>query len=84
MTIILQKDMEQNKIQALVKVGRQIISMISLEIAGNLHKKRTTPSTELAEEATVVAMVLAVWLLVVAVTFLPLPAATLVLALLYI
>ena len=77
-------DMEVIKIQALVKTGRQIISMILLETVGNLHKKRTTPATELAEEAAITAMALAIRLLVVTATILPTPAAIVVLALLYI
>ena len=77
-------DMEVSKIQDIVKVGRQIISMTLLETVLNLPKKRKAPASELAEEATMATMVLAVWLLVVAATFLPSPAATLVLALLYI
>ena len=80
--IILQMDMEQNKIQALVKVGRQIIYMTLLETVGNLPKKRATTITELAEEATIASLALTVRLLVVASAFLP--AAAMVLALLYI
>ena len=77
-------DMEVNKIQALVKVGRQIISMTLLETGGNLPKKRSAPATELTEEATVTALALTVRLLTVAATILPAPIATVVLALLYI
>ena len=72
------------QIQDIVKVGRQIISMILLEIAWNGHKKRTTPTTELTEEATLTTMALTVRLLFVSTSFLPSPAATMVLALLYI
>ena len=74
--------MEQNKIQALVKVGRQIISMTLLETVGNLPKKRSAPSAELTEEATISTVALTIRLLVVAAAILP--AAVLVLALLYI
>ena len=76
--------MEQSKIQDIVKVGRQIISMILLEIAMNLSKKRTAPTSELSEEATMTAMVPAIQLLAVAAAFLPAPTATMVPALLYI
>ena len=86
--IILQMDMEQNKIQALVKVGRQIIYMTLLEIVMNLPKKRVAPESELAEEATVAALALTVRLLTVLAftptSMLPTPVATVVLALLYI
>ena len=41
-------DMEASKIQAIVKVGRQIISMISLEIAVNGPKKCSATNTMLA------------------------------------
>ena len=77
-------DMEVNKIQALVKVGRQIIYMTLLEIVLNLPKKRTAPAAELAEEAAVTAMALTVQLLTVATAVLPTPIAPMVLALLYI
>ena len=77
-------DMEVYKIQDIVKVGRQIISMILLEIAMNLPKKRTAPAAELAEEATIATVALTVRLLFVATAFLPTPAAAMVLALLYI
>ena len=81
---MMQQDMEVRKIQALVKVGRQIIYMTLLEIAGNGPKKRTTPATELAEEAAITAVALAIRLLTVATAILPTPTAALVLALLYI
>ena len=84
MIIILQQDMEQSKIQALVKVGRQIIYMTLQETVGNLHKKRATPAAELSEEATFSAMALAIRLLFGATTLLPTPSAAMVLALLYI
>ena len=77
-------DMEQNKILDLVKVGRQTMSMILLEIVTNIPKKRSTPAAELAEEATIATMALTFRLLFVASTVLPAPAAILVLALLYI
>ena len=76
--------MEVNKIQALVKVGRQIISMTLLEIAWNLPKKRAAPTTELSEEASIAAMALEIQLLIVSTTILAAPAATMDLALLYI
>ncbi len=50
----------------------------------NLPKKRTAPSAELSEEATVATMVLALRFLVVAAAILPSSSATMVLALLYI
>ena len=84
---MMQQDMEVNKILDLVKVGRQIIFMISLEIAMNLPKKRTAPASELTEEAalaTMASVALALRLLIVTTTFLPSPAAARVLALLYI
>ena len=68
----------------IVKVGRQIISMTLLETVGNLPKKRTTPTAELAEEAAITTMALTVRLLFVTATILPSPTAALVLALLYI
>ena len=77
-------DMEQNKIQVRVKVGRQIIYMTLLEIVLNLPKKRTAPAAELAEEAAISAMALAFRLLTVATAILPAPTAAMVLALLYI
>ena len=83
--IMMQQDMEAGKIPALVKVGRQIISMTLLEIAGNGHKKRA--AAELSEEAAMTTMALApIQHLFVAATVLPTPTptATLVLALLYI
>ena len=69
-------DMGKNKIQDLVKVGRQIISMILLEIAMNVPKKRAilpapTPTAELAEEASLAAVVLTVRLLPVSAAILP-------------
>ena len=76
--------MEQSKIQDIVKVGRQIISMILLEIAMNLSKKRTAPTSELAEEAALATMVLTIQLLAVTTAILPAPAAPMVPALLYI
>ena len=76
--------MEVNKILDLVKVGRQTMSMISLEIVTNIPKKRTAPTTELAEEAAITAVVLAFRLLFVTTAILPTPTALLVLALLYI
>jgi len=76
-------DMEQSKIQDIVKVGRQIISMTLLETVGNLPKKRTTPPTELAEETTIATVALSIRLLGVSTTFLPAPIAAMVLALLY-
>ena len=82
--IVLQQEQEVNKIQDLVKVGRQIISMISLEIAMNLPKKRTSPTTELSEEAAMATVALSVRLLTVTASLLPAPAASVVLALLYI
>ena len=77
-------DMEQNKIQALVKTGRQIIYMTLLETVGNLPKKRSAPATELAEEAALATMALTVRLLFVTTSVLPAPTAIMVLALLYI
>ena len=78
--------MEVSKIQALVKVGRQIISMILLETVGNLPKKRSASTSELTEEAAFTTMALTtIRLLTVATSVLPTPpTATLVLALLYI
>ena len=60
--------------------------MILLEIAGNGHKKRAAPTSELTEEATITAMALSIRLLVVTTAILPspTPTATMVLALLYI
>ena len=84
MIIILQQDMEVRKIQALVKVGRQIISMTLLEIVMNSHKKRTTPTAELAEEASVASVALSFQLLIVSTAILPTSTASIVLALLYI
>ena len=83
MIIILQQDMEVYRIQALVKVGRQIIYMTLPETVGNLHKKRTAPATELSEGA-LSTMALTIRLLTVASAILPTPVATMVLALLYI
>ena len=76
--------MEQSKIQDIVKVGRQIISMTLPETVLNLPKKRTTPATGLSEEVAIATMALAIRLLIVATTVLPAPAAFIVLALLYI
>ena len=77
-------EMDINIILDIVKVGRQIISMTLLEIVMNLHKKRTAPTAEFAEEATITARALAIRLLPVATAVLPTPTTTLVLALLYI
>ena len=81
---MMQQDMEVNKILDLVKVGRQIISMTLLETVWNGPKKRTAPATELAEEAAITAVALAVRLLAVTAAVLPAPTAAMVLALLYI
>ena len=77
-------DMEVSKIQALVKVGRQIISMTLPETVMNSHKKRTAPATELSEDAAITTTALAVRLPFVSSTVLPAPTAPMVLALLYI
>ena len=77
-------DIELSKIQALVKVGRQIISMTLPETVMNSPKKRTAPSAEFTEEASITSMVLTSRLLTVATTVLPAPIAAVVLALLYI
>ena len=77
-------DMEVSKIQDIVKVGRQIISMTLLEIVKNLPKKRTASTAEFTEEAAITTMALTVWLLIVSTAILSAPTAILVLALLYI
>ena len=77
-------DMKVNKIPALVKVGRQIISMTLPETVMNSHKKRSTPTSELSEEALMSTMALALRLLIVAAPVIPKPSAPVVLALLYI
>ena len=81
---MMRQDMEVCKILALVKVGRQIIYMTLLETVGNLPKKRSAPTAELAEEASVATVALAFRLLVVTAPILPTPTAAMVLALLYI
>ena len=79
-----QQDMEVNKIQALVKVGRQIIYMTLLETVGKLPKKRSAKATELTEEATMATEALAVQFLTVSATIITTSIASLVLVLLYI
>ena len=81
---MMQQDMEVNKILYIVKVGRQIIYMTLPETIGNLPKKRSTPSAELAEEAAFTTVALTVRLLIVSTAILPTPSAVMVLALLYI
>ena len=77
-------DMEKNKILDLVKVGRQTMSMISLETVLNGPKKRPYPAAELTEEAAIAALAIAIRLLVITASILPAPVAVMVLALLYI